>query len=322
MNGSMDLRNATSYLKRSDSIDAYLSEINKYSVMTPTEEKDIFARLDTSKENLHKAKDDYSNHLISADKYHAIENDEKKIQESIKKEIAERNQRFVFAVAKRYNTGDILTDLISVGTIGLYEAIEAYDWTNGTKFISFAIWYVRRAILAYLNKENFMVRKPGNFVVQTKVKKIQNDFFLNNGRKPTPTEIFEILKKDYNIDIKNELDLYPSQMEYIDESVNNDDSDYTYEDSPEFAVATAQTNSYEKKIDEEKLSLTVKNAISVLNERDRKIILLSYGFVDGKEYTNDEIGEILGLSKERVRQLKVAATKKMQLAMVQTKGNF
>ena len=167
-----------------------------------------------------------------------------------------------------------------------------------------------------------MVRKPGNFVVQTKVKKIQNDFFLNNGRKPTPTEIFEILKKDYNIDIKNELDLYPSQMEYIDESVNNDDSDYTYEDSPEFAVATAQTNSYEKKIDEEKLSLTVKNAISVLNERDRKIILLSYGFVDGKEYTNDEIGEILGLSKERVRQLKVAATKKMQLAMVQTKGNF
>ena len=178
MNGSMDLRNATSYLKRSDSIDAYLSEINKYSVMTPTEEKDIFARLDTSKENLHKTKDDYSNHLISADKYHAIENDEKKIQESIKKEIAERNQRFVFAVAKRYNTGDILTDLISVGTIGLYEAIEAYDWTNGTKFISFAIWYVRRAILAYLNKENFMVRKPGNFVVQTKVKKIQNDFFF------------------------------------------------------------------------------------------------------------------------------------------------
>lgn len=319
---SMNLKNVTSYVKRNDTIDAYLSEINKIPLMSSMEEKDVFARLSASKDRLNRAKSDYENHLISNEEYNNIRKREINTIDKIKKEIAERNQRFVFAVAKRYNNGDILSDLVSVGTIGLYEALDSYNWESGTKFTSFAIWYIRRSILAYLNKENYMVRKPGSFSIHTKVKKIENDFFLNNGRKPTSIEIMDILKRDYNIKLNNDTDLYSAQMEYIDSAVNNDDSDYTFENSPEFAVATASTNAFEKKIDEEKLSLTIRNAISALNDRDKKIILLSYGFIDGKEYSNEEIGDMLGICKERVRQIKNSAIKKMSMAMAQTKGSF
>jgi len=322
MHTSMNLRNVTSFVKRNDTLDAYLSEINKIPLMTSMEEKDAFARLDTSKDRLNRAKSDYENNIISNNEYNNIRKKEINIQDKIKKEIAERNQRFVFAVAKRYNNGDILSDLVSVGTIGLYEALDSYNWESGTKFTSFAIWYIRRSILAYLNKENYMVRKPGSFSIHTKVKKIENEFFLNNGRKPTSIEIMDILKRDYNIKLNNDTDLYSAQMEYIDSAVSDDDSDYTFENSPEFAIATASTNSFEKKIDDEKLSLTLKNAISALNDRDKKIILMSYGLFDGKEYTNEEIGDMLGICKERVRQIKNSAIKKMSMAMAQTKGSF
>lgn len=322
MHTSMNLKNVTSYVKRNDTLDAYLSEINKIPLMTTMEEKDAFACLNTSKDRLNRAKSDYENNLISNNEYNNIRKKEINIQDKIKKEIAERNQRFVFAVAKRYNNGDILSDLVSVGTIGLYEALDSYNWESGTKFTSFAIWYIRRSILAYLNKENYMVRKPGSFSIHTKVKKIENDFFLKNGRKPTSIEIMDILKNDYNIKLNNDTDLYSAQMEYIDSAVSDDDSDYTFENSPEFAVATASTNSFEKKIDEEKLSLTLRNALSALNDRDKKIILMSYGLLDGKEYTNEEIGDMLGICKERVRQIKNSAIKKMSMAMAQTKGSF
>lgn len=318
----MNLRNVTSFIKRTDTLDAYLSEINKIPLMTTIEEKDAFARLDTSKNSLNKAKSDYENHLISNNEYNNIRKKEINIQDKIKMEIAERNQRFVFAVAKRYNNGDILSDLVSVGTIGLYEALDSYNWESGTKFTSFAIWYIRRSILAYLNKENYMVRQPGGFLIHTKVKKIENEFFLNNGRKPTSIEIMDILQRDYNTKLTNDTDLYSAQMEYIDSTVSDDDSDYTFENSPEFAVTTASTNSFEKKIDEEKLSLTIRNAISVLNDRDKKIVLMSYGLLDGKEYTNEEIGDMFGICKERVRQIKNSAIKKMSMAMAQTKGSF
>lgn len=322
MHTSMNLRNVTSFIKRTDTLDAYLSEINKIPLMTTIEEKDAFARLDTSKNSLNKAKSDYENHLISNNEYNNIRKKEINIQDKIKMEIAERNQRFVFAVAKRYNNGDILSDLVSVGTIGLYEALDSYNWESGTKFTSFAIWYIRRSILAYLNKENYMVRQPGGFLIHTKVKKIENEFFLNNGRKPTSIEIMDILQRDYNTKLTNDTDLYSAQMEYIDSTVSDDDSDYTFENSPEFAVTTASTNSFEKKIDEEKLSLTIRNAISVLNDRDKKIVLMSYGLLDGKEYTNEEIGDMFGICKERVRQIKNSAIKKMSMAMAQTKGSF
>ena len=304
MHTSMNLKNVTSYVKRNDTLDAYLSEINKIPLMTTMEEKDAFACLNTSKDRLNRAKSDYENNLISNNEYNNIRKKEINIQDRIKKEIAERNQRFVFAGAKRYNNGDILSDLVSVGTIGLYEALDSYNWESGTKFTSFAIWYIRRSILAYLNKENYMVRKPGSFSIHTKVKKIENDFFLKNGRKPTSIEIMDILKKDYNIKLNNDTDLY------------------SFENSPEFAIATASTNSFEKKIDEEKLSLTLRNALSALNDRDKKIILMSYGLLDGKEYTNEEIGDMLGICKERVRQIKNSAIKKMSMAMAQTKGSF
>lgn len=322
MHTSMNLRNVTSFIKRTDTLDAYLSEINKIPLMTTIEEKDAFARLDTSKNSLNKAKSDYENHLISNNEYNNIRKKEINIQDKIKMEIAERNQRFVFAVAKRYNNGDILSDLVSVGTIGLYEALDSYNWESGTKFTSFAIWYIRRSILAYLNKENYMVRQPGGFLIHTKVKKIENEFFLNNGRKPTSIEIMDILQRDYNTKLTNDTYLYSAQMEYIDSTVSDDDSDYTFENSPEFAVTTASTNSFEKKIDEEKLSLTIRNAISVLNDRDKKIVLMSYGLLDGKEYTNEEIGDMFGICKERVRQIKNSAIKKMSMAMAQTKGSF
>ena len=303
----MNVTNSSNFIIRTDLTNAYFKDIRNAKVMTKQEEIELFKKFEESVERLESVK--ASKDMFSSADYANIVEREMNTQTEIRNEIILRNQRFNFAVAKRYDNNSILMDLVNVGTIGMYEAFEKFNYKEGNRFCSFAVWYIRRAINAYLVKENLTVRTTNNTRYLPKVKKIENEFFLKNGRKPTYTEITDLLFEKYGIEGVSFSDIYTVRVDSID-ATYGEDEDYTYEKCSEYAVATASQNDYETSIENESMSEATRKALSVLNERERTIICMAAGYGYSKEYKDKEIGDALGLTSERVRQLRHSAAKK------------
>lgn len=304
----MNITNATNFIVRNDSTNAYLKDIKKYPVMTKQEEMDLFAKYEDSVERLNSVK-----FMDNCPEKASIIAREEKIQNDLRNEIIMRNQRFNFAVAKRYDNNEILMDLVNVGTIGMYEAFEKFNYKEGIRFCSFAVWFIRRAINAFLVKENLTVRTTNNTRYMPKVRKIENEFFLKNGRKPSGAEVMDILLEQYGIEVAAESDIYGVRVESIDASFGEDE-DFTYEKCSEFAVVTASENEFEDSVENESLSLATRRALAGLNDREKTILCMFAGYGYAKEYKDKEIAEVLGLTSERVRQLRHSATKKFAAA--------
>ena len=304
----MNITNTSNYVVRNDLTQAYLRDIKKYPLMTKQEEMDLFTKYEDSVERLKSVQS-----MENGPQKASIIAREEKIQNDLRNEIIMRNQRFNFAVAKRYDNNEILMDLVNVGTIGMYEAFEKFDYREGIRFCSFAVWFIRRAINAFLVKENLTVRTTNNTRYMPKVRKIENEFFLKNGRKPSGAEVMDILLEKYGIEVAAESDIYGVKVESIDASLGDED-DFTYEKCSEFAVATASENGFEEEVENESLSAATKRALSILNDREKTILCMSAGYGYTKEYKDKEIAEVLGLTSERVRQLRHSATKKFAAA--------
>lgn len=303
----MNVTNSTNYIVRTDLTNAYFKDIRDSKVMTKQEEIELFKKYEESVERLESVM--ASKDMFTTEEYLKIVERETNTQTEIRNEIILRNQRFNFAVAKRYDNNSILMDLVNVGTIGMYEAFEKFNYKEGNRFCSFAVWYIRRAINAYLVKENLTVRTTNNTRYLPKVKKIENEFFLKNGRKPTYTEITDLLFEKYGIEGVSLSDLCAVRVDSID-ATYGDDEDYTYEKCSEYAIATASENDYENTIENESMSEATRKALAVLTERERTIICMSAGYGYSKEYKDKEIGDALNLTSERVRQLRHSAAKK------------
>ena len=304
----MNITNTSNFIVRNDLTQAYLRDIKKYPLMTKQEEMDLFTKYEDSVERLKSVQS-----MENGPQKASIIAREEKIQNDLRNEIIMRNQRFNFAIAKRYDNNEILMDLVNVGTIGMYEAFEKFNYKEGIRFCSFAVWFIRRAINAFLVKENLTVRTTNNTRYMPKVRKIENEFFLKNGRKPSGSEVMDILLEKYGIEVAAESDIYGVKVESIDASLGEDD-DFTYEKCPEFAVATAIENGFEEEVENESLSAATKRALSILNDREKTILCMSAGYGYTKEYKDKEIAEVLGLTSERVRQLRHSATKKFAAA--------
>ena len=304
----MNITNSSNYVVRNDLTQAYLRDIKKYPLITKQEEMDLFTKYEDSVERLKSVQS-----MENGPQKASIIAREEKIQNDLRNEIIMRNQRFNFAVAKRYDNNEILMDLVNVGTIGMYEAFEKFDYREGIRFCSFAVWFIRRAINAFLIKENLTVRTTNNTRYMPKVRKIENEFFLKNGRKPSGTEVMDILLEKYGVEVAAESDIYGVKVESIDASLGDED-DFTYEKCSEFAVATAIENGFEEEVENESLSAATKRALSILNDREKTILCMSAGYGYTKEYKDKEIAEVLGLTSERVRQLRHSATKKFAAA--------
>ena len=283
----MDVKNVTNFVLRTDTISAYLKEINKYKPLSFQEEQDLFAEYEDATEER---------------------------RQEIKNKIILSNLRFNFAVAKRYSNGDLLSDLVDVGYIGMCEAFDKFRWREGVKFYTWAGYFIRRAIFAHLVKENLMVRPKGSVRIAPKVKKIENEFFLKNGRKPYPIEVVDILRRDYNIEA-DELDVAGIRVDKIDSYLGEDD-DNTFERSPVFTEKTAVDNEYNDEIETEASNYLISEAMKERTDREKTIIRMAFGYGYPREYKDKEIGEKLGLTSERVRQLRHGALKKMRQVCV------
>lgn len=286
----MDIKKRTNFIERTDIMKSYLRDLNKIKVMTPEREKALF------------------------EEYYATEDKERKLE--IRNEIIEGNERFIFAIAKRYATGDLLGDLITEANFGAIEAFYAYDITTGNRFNTIADYYIRRAINQYLNRENLMVVPTNNTRVAPKIKKIEHEFYVKHNRLPIASEVVAILDEEYGIDVKNQGDIYGASIEYIDDACNPDDDEYTMEDSSEFATLSASHNEYMDKMDHDDMSYQLHAAMDTLSEREATIMKMSAG-IGGyyKEYKDKEIAEVLGISSERVRQLRNGAIEKLKAVL-------
>ncbi|MBO6222758.1 MAG: RNA polymerase sigma factor RpoD/SigA [Bacteroidales bacterium] len=230
----------------------------------------------------------------------------KKGDQAALEKLTKANLRFVVSVAKQYqNQGLSLPDLINEGNLGLIKAAEKFDETRGFKFISYAVWWIRQSILQALAEQSRIVRLPLNQVgALNKINKIINKFEQEHERQPSPDEVAELLEtsKEKVADTQRVSGRHISIDAPFVEGEDNSLLDVLpNNDSP----------SADRGLINESLKMEIERALSTLTERERNIIKYFFG-IGCQEKTLEEIGETFNLTRERVRQIKEKAIRRLK----------
>ena len=261
--------------RESASLDKYLQEIGHEELITVEEEVELAQR---------------------------IRKGDRKALEKLTK----ANLRFVVSVAKQYqNKGLSLPDLINEGNLGLIKAAEKFDETRGFKFISYAVWWIRQSILQAIAEQSRIVRLPLNQVGSVnKINRMLNKFEQENERRPSIEEI----SQETNL-----------PEEKVDEAMSANTRhvsvDAPFAEGDEGSLLDVLVNDSSPMADRqlviESLQAEIKQALRMLNERERNVIEAFFG-IDGPEMTLEEIGTKYGLTRERVRQIKEKAIRRLR----------
>jgi RNA polymerase primary sigma factor len=229
-------------------------------------------------------------------------------QQALEK-LTKANLRFVVSVAKQYqNQGLSLADLINEGNIGLIKAAKRFDETRGFKFISYAVWWIRQAILQALAEQSRIVRLPLNRVgTLHKIGKISSSLEQEYGREPSPDEIAKELELSA-VEVSDTLKISNSHLS-LDApfSVSEDNSlmdvlEDEFQPAPDEDLLT------------ESLKVEIERALDTLSPREAKVINLYFGLNTEKALTLEEIGTRFNLTRERVRQIKEKAIRRLRHA--------
>ena len=261
--------------RESASLDKYLQEIGREELVSPEEEVELAQRI------------------------------RKGDQRALEK-LTRANLRFVVSVAKQYqNQGLSLPDLINEGNLGLIKAAEKFDETRGFKFISYAVWWIRQSILQALAEQSRIVRLPLNQVGSlNKINKALSKFEQENERQPSSEELSEMIDvpKDKISDTLRVSGRHVSVDAPFVEGEDNSLLDVLpNDDSP----------SADRGLTNESLGTEIERALQILTVREREIIKSFFG-IGCQEMTLEEIGERLDLTRERVRQIKEKAIRKLK----------
>jgi RNA polymerase primary sigma factor len=245
--------------------------------------------------------------LLSAQQEIAIARRVRAGDEEAMQELVKRNLRFVISVAKKYqNRGMALTDLIGEGNVGLLTAARKFDPDQGVKFISYAVWWIRQAILASLARQGRTVRVPLNRTADlSRIIRTAETLRQELRREPTPEEIagatglsldvVQSLAALNTADVRLDAPLDPEgERSLIDRFVADEQGD-------------AEAQAMDKFLSEE-----IDRALETLPPRDAKVLRLYFGLDGGREHTLEEIGGMLGVTRERVRQLRDRALKRLK----------
>ena len=261
--------------RESASLDKYLQEIGKEDLITVEEEVDLAQRI-------------------------------KKGDKEALEKLTRANLRFVVSVAKQYqNQGLSLPDLINEGNLGLIKAAEKFDETRGFKFISYAVWWIRQSILQALAEQSRIVRLPLNQVGSlNKINKAFARFEQEHERTLSPEEL------------ANELDLPKEKVtDTLRVSGRHVSVDAPFSDGEDNSLLDVLVNNdspiADRGLINESLGTEVERALSTLTDRERDIIKYFFG-IGCSEMTLEEIGEKFGLTRERVRQIKEKAIRRLR----------
>ena len=214
--------------------------------------------------------------------------------------LIQSNLRFVVSVAKQYqNQGLALNDLINEGNIGLIKAATKFDETKGFKFISYAVWWIRQSILQAIIENSRMIRLPYNkYHLNNKINEEYQDFIQKNEREPSLEELDELAI------LRATLTFHLS----IDSPINDDDETTSLDMMSDSSMATPDSNLIDESLHDE-----LEHALQSLSEREVEIVKYYFGLNEfNQSYSLDEIGIKMHLTRERVRQLKDKAIRKMR----------
>ena len=226
-------------------------------------------------------------------------------QEALEK-LTKANLRFVVSVAKQYqNQGLSLPDLINEANLGLIKAAQKFDETRGFKFISYAVWWIRQSILQAIAEQSRLVRMPLNQVGSAnKINKMLNRFEQKNERRPSLEEIAE------EIDLPEEkiIDAMKVSTRHVSmDAPISDDADNSLLD----ILPNNNTPATDSELVQESLKEEIGRTLQTLGERERSVIEAFFG-INQPEMTLEEIGEKFGLTRERVRQIKEKAIRRLR----------
>jgi RNA polymerase primary sigma factor len=217
------------------------------------------------------------------------------------------NLRFVVSVAKRYqNQGVSLADLINEGNIGLMRAAQKFDETKGIKFISYAVWWIRQAILQALAEQSRIVRVPlSRAGTLHRIGKRSSALTQELGREPTMEEIAEELELSEE-EIKHTLAMAQTHLSLDAPLVPGEDGQLLDYVSDQFAAGP------DEDLYTEALTRSIDDALGTLSEREAKVLRLYFGLGDTEPLTLEQIGERFGITRERVRQIKERALARLR----------
>ena len=226
--------------------------------------------------------------------------------ERAKNKLVEANLRFVVSVAKQYqHQGLTLTDLIDEGNLGLIKAAQKFDETRGFKFISYAVWWIRQSILQAISEQSRIVRMPLNQVgFQSKLTKAIVNFEQEFERRPSVQELADILETDVN-KVQEALGTNGKKVS-VDAPFQDDDSNSLIDIMTDES-APGTDNLMEK----ESLSSDLEAALSRLGEREAQVLKMLFG-IGRNEMTAEEVANSLSLTRERVRQIKERALRRLR----------
>lgn len=264
--------------RESQSLDKYLQEIGKVDLLTPDEEIELAIRI-------------RKNDSIALEK------------------LVKANLRFVVSVAKQYqNQGLSLGDLINEGNLGLIKAAKRFDETRGFKFISYAVWWIRQSILQALAEQSRIVRLPLNRVgALNKIGKAYSNLEQEYEREPSAHELAQELEMDVS-EISDTLKIagravsMDAPFAVGDENRLLDILENDEQPSPDFTLMS------------ESLRNEIERALSTLSEREAEVVKLYFGLSKEHSLTLEEIGEKFNLTRERVRQIKEKAIRRLRHA--------
>jgi RNA polymerase primary sigma factor len=262
--------------RESQSLDKYLQEIGKVDLLTPDEEVELAKR------------------IREGDQF-ALE------------KLTKANLRFVVSVAKQYqNQGLSLGDLINEGNLGLIKAAQRFDETRGFKFISYAVWWIRQSILQALAEQSRIVRLPLNRVGSlNKISKTFSDLEQKFEREPSPEELAEVLELSTN-----------EVVDTLKISGRHVSMDAPFVQGEENSLLDVLENDSQEKPDtgliNDSLRKEVQRALSTLTQREADVVIYYFGLNGEHPLTLEEIGEEFNLTRERVRQIKEKAIRRLR----------
>ena len=263
-------------VEEQSALDQYLRDVSRHELITPDKEKELGAL--------------------------AQKGDQEAIQD-----LARANLRFVISVAKKYqNRGVSLTDLIQEGNVGLVTAARKFDPEQGVKFISYAVWWIRQAILASLANHGRAVRVPLNRASDlARIFREKERLKQEKGREPTTDELAEATF--LTPELVESLQTLNSAEIRLDAPIGDSEDSQLVE-----RFITEEAAEPELEVESRLLTETITEALSTLEVRDAKVLRLYFGLEGEREHTLEEIGNMLGVTRERIRQLRDRALRRLR----------
>ncbi len=290
-----------------DSVRAYLKQIGKVALLNAEEEVDLAKRIEAG--------------LYSAERLRQAEENNEKLAMQMKRDLRwivrdgeraknhllEANLRLVVSLAKRYTgRGMAFLDLIQEGNLGLIRAVEKFDYTKGYKFSTYATWWIRQAITRAMADQARTIRIPVHMVeVINKLGRIQRELLQDLGREPTPEELAK--EMDITPDKVLEIQQYAREPISLDQTIG-DEGDSQLGDFIEDSEAVVAVDAVSFTLLQDQL----QSVLQTLSEREAGVVKLRFGLTDGQPRTLDEIGQVYGVTRERIRQIESKTMSKLR----------